>query len=291
MAEHHYVARTYLRNWCLDRNKPRLQAYRKSDLKQFSPRPKDVCSEWDGDLNPNYFDNPSVLGDFRKIFEPKWKPTVERVGAGIINQEDKLVISLAWAHFFLCTPSQRAITKDIYANEARALALNVEIEHKHDFFKRLATKYLQKATWFLYNQDWIILLNETEMPFITSDNPSAFVPESNPPERILPITPSLCLYAKTDMSLAEADHVDLGSPPKGSITFTKISRHDAMKINRYTVISANDLVFSRSVDDVIAALVKEYCDVRPQVEPMRGSLPAENGTLKGATLTIRPRTI
>ncbi|MGC2225083.1 MAG: DUF4238 domain-containing protein [Methylocella sp.] len=288
MAEDHYVAQTYLRNWCLVENKSPLQAYRKSDLKQFPCWPANVCREWDGDLNPTYFDNPAVLGDFRKIFEPKWKSTVEGVSAGNIDPEDKRVLSMAWAHFSLCPPAQRERAKTIYTKEARALALNIEIEREHDFFKRFATMRLTEATWIFYNQEWIILLNETETPFLTSDNPSAIVPESKPQERILPISPSLCLYAKIVKPFADTDHFDLGSPPKGS-TFRRISRPRAMEINRFTIINANDLVFSQSVDVGIAALVKKYRDVRPRVEPTRAAPPADGGALIGATLTIGPR--
>ena len=303
MAKDHYVAQTYLKHWCDPKNKPPLQVYRKSDLKHFPCRPRDVCHEWDGDLIPEYLTDPGRLGKFRKIFEPRWKPTVERLCAGNIDPKDKLALSMAWAHFFLFPPAQREIAKGIHANEVRAMArslfeghrldpatLNIEIEREADFFKRFGTKHLASATWAFYNQDWIILLNETETPFITSDNPAAFVPNSKPPERILPISPSLCLYAKIDLSIAETDHFDWGSPPNGSITFRNISRPSAMKINRFTAINANDLVFAQSVDVGIAALVKKYRDVRPRVEPMRVALPADDGALKGAALTIGPRT-
>jgi hypothetical protein len=300
MAKDHFVSQTYLRQWCDPEKKPPLQVYRKSGWEPFRCSPKDVCWEWDGDLVPGYLTDPALLGEFREIFEPKWKPTIERVRAGIISHEDKHILSMAWAHFSLCTPAWRAITKDIYANEARALAptlldghrldpatLNIEIEREHDFFKRFATKHLLKATWVFYNQNWIILLNDSETPFITSDNPSAFVPESKPPERLLPISPSLCLYTKIDMSFAETDHFNFGLPPKGSITFRKVSKRGAMKINRFTVINARDLVFSQSKDVGIEALVKKWRDCKPQVESV--SYPADDGALKGATLTIRPR--
>jgi Protein of unknown function (DUF4238) len=300
MAKDHFVAQTYLKHWCGLNKKPPLRVYRKSDLKRFGCSPRDVCHEWDGDLISGYFDDPTLLGQFRKIFEPKWKPTVERIGAGIINQEDKLVLSLTWAHFLLCTPAQRELAKAIYANEARVMAprlleghrldlatLNIEIEREADFFKRFATKHLSLATWAFYNQDWIILHNDTETPFITSDNPSSFVPESKPPERLLPISPSLCLYANIDMRFVDTDHFDFGLPPKGSILFLNIPRRDAMKINRFTVLNANDLVFSRSEDVGIEALVKKYRDFKPQFQP--ASFSADDGALKGATLTIGPR--
>jgi len=122
MAKDHYVAQTYLKHWCDPKNKPPLQVYRKSDLKHFPCRPRDVCHEWDGDLIPEYLTDPGRLGKFRKIFEPRWKPTVERLCAGNIDPKDKLVLSMAWAHFFLFPPAQREIAKGIHANEVREMA-------------------------------------------------------------------------------------------------------------------------------------------------------------------------
>jgi len=75
--------------------------------------------------------------------------------------------------------------------------------------------------------------------------------------------------------------------PKGSILFLNIPKRDAMKINRFTVLNANDLVFSRSEDVGIEALVKKYRDFKPQFQPV--SFSADDGALKGATLTIGPR--
>ena len=51
-----------------------------------------------------------------------------------------------------------------------------------------------------------------------------------------------------------------------------------MTINRFTVLNANDLVFSRSEDVGIEALVKECRDYRPKVEPV--SFSAADGALK-----------
>src|SRR5712691_690687 len=47
MALDHYVARTYLKRWCDRIKNERMQAYRKSDLKQFACWPADVCTESD----------------------------------------------------------------------------------------------------------------------------------------------------------------------------------------------------------------------------------------------------
>jgi hypothetical protein len=70
MANDHFVARTYLKRWC-DRDKAQpIQAYRKETGTTFPCWPEAVCAEADGDLNPQYFQEPAVLGQFRSIFEP-----------------------------------------------------------------------------------------------------------------------------------------------------------------------------------------------------------------------------
>jgi hypothetical protein len=303
MAKDHYVAQTYLKHWYDPKNKPPLQVYRKSDLKHFPCRPRDVCHEWDGDLITEYLTDPARLGKFRKIFEPRWKPTVERLSAGKIDPKDKLVLSIAWAHFFLCPPAQRQIAKGIHANEVRAMArslfeghrldpatLNIEFEREADFFKGFGTRHLASATWAFYNQVWIILLNETATPFITSDNPAAFVPNSNRQKGFYRFRRHfVCTRRSICRSLRQIILIGDHRPRDQSLSGI-LRGPGAMKINRFTVINANDLVFAQSVDVGIAALVKKYRDVRPRVESMRVALPADDGALKGATLTIGPRT-
>jgi hypothetical protein len=66
MAQDHYIAQTYLKHWA--GHEGRLHAYRKSRPHEFQCWPYDVCREWNGDLNPYFKKNPSLLGDFQKIF-------------------------------------------------------------------------------------------------------------------------------------------------------------------------------------------------------------------------------
>jgi hypothetical protein len=71
MAKDHFVAQTYLRHFGDPSRKGMLHAYRKSDGKYFPCNTKDVCHEWDGDLNPLLVQS-NMLGQFRKLFEPRW---------------------------------------------------------------------------------------------------------------------------------------------------------------------------------------------------------------------------
>lgn len=168
--------------------------------------------------------------------------------------------------------------------------LNIEFEREADFFKRFGTRHLASATWAFYNQVWIILLNETATPFITSDNPAAFVSNSNRQKGFYRFRRHfVCTRRSICRSLRQIILIGDHRPRDQSLSGI-LRGPGAMKINRFTVINANDLVFAQSVDVGIAALVKKYRDVRPRVESMRVALPADDGALKGATLTIGPRT-
>ena len=96
MANDHFVARIYLKRWC-DRAKGQpIQAYRKQTGAVFPCWPEAVCAESDGDLNPKYFQDPAVLGQFRAIFEPRWDAALEAVEKHKPTIDDKFVIAGYW---------------------------------------------------------------------------------------------------------------------------------------------------------------------------------------------------
>ena len=81
MRKDHYIAQTYLKHFGDLRIDGMLHAYRKPDGSKFQCWPKDVCHEWDGDLNP-ILTQPELLGDFRRMFEPYWSLSLENILSG-----------------------------------------------------------------------------------------------------------------------------------------------------------------------------------------------------------------
>jgi hypothetical protein len=70
MAEDHYVARAYLKHFCDPNLRGMLHGYRKPSGDTFPCWPKDVCREWDGDINPT-LKEPGLLGEsFHHIGQP-----------------------------------------------------------------------------------------------------------------------------------------------------------------------------------------------------------------------------
>jgi hypothetical protein len=121
MPNDHFVARTYLKRWC-DRDKnQRMQAYRKPNGTSFPCWPEDVCAEAGGDLNPAYFKDPAVLGQFRAIFEPRWDAAIGAVEKRKLTVDDKFVIAGYWANLLATTPAWRKIGQKLYEQEIASI--------------------------------------------------------------------------------------------------------------------------------------------------------------------------
>src|ERR1700674_3055696 len=117
MAKDHFLAQTYLKNFEDPAEGGMLHAYRKPDEKYFPCWPKDVCHEWDGDLNPVIQHEPKLLGSFRKIFKPHWNAAIQNMIAGAVTPTDKLVVAAYMANMMVCTPAWRRVMQSAWARE------------------------------------------------------------------------------------------------------------------------------------------------------------------------------
>jgi hypothetical protein len=93
MSQDHYVAQTYLRNWCDPEYSNHIHAIRKSDLKRFPAHPYTVCREKDGDKIVGWLDDETALGKFRAMSEPGWDQAVKVAGESRLTDEQKLNIA------------------------------------------------------------------------------------------------------------------------------------------------------------------------------------------------------
>jgi hypothetical protein len=279
MSQDHYVAQTYLEKWCDPANRDHLHVYRKSDLRYFPARPYDVCREKDGDKIPGYLADASALGKFRARFEPTWNKAIEAATQRTITAEEKFFISGYWANLTATTPTTQALGVHLYKREVESLAAalrkdlppppesiahaGLEAHIDPVFVKAVATQSLLSAGWQFYNQSWAIFSNDTEHPFITSDNPSALIPAPHgmPSLRCLPPNPRLCIVAEMKTHALVPDTADLShltQPPIGVIRYGPADNDQARKINRAIAVTALDLVFSSKADAGIARLVEKY---------------------------------
>ena len=282
MSNDHFVAQTYLKLFVDASHRNMLHAYRKSDGLYFPCRTKDICHEWDGDKTP-MLSNPALLGDFRKIFEPAWRASVETILTKMFSPSDKFNISGYFANLMTCTPAWQRLARSMYNDHAanfrfssRGSILNtemtqnslrrlltclksgaLELDHDPDFIKATIAKNLLDFAWASYNEDWTIITNETEYPFITSDNPVALYQPNDIRQavtRYLSITPKLGLsitYRRKRYSPFKP-----GLPPEGVIRWAHATSQGAKYVNRLIVQCAEDLVFSSRKSVGVEALTR-----------------------------------
>jgi hypothetical protein len=238
-----------------------------------------VCHEWDGDLNP-LLASPELLGDYRKLFEPKWRASVAMLLENALSPEDKFAISGYFANLMVCTPAWIRVARSVYDRSAvtflsavkriasqRGDQLKVPVEdiqmleegkltlsHDPNFVKGVVTNQLLQFAWKTYHQSWAIIRNSTEFPFITSDNPVAIDQRDGVLTRHLPITPALCLSVKYDRN--QPPEFDPKLPPRGSVEWIDADAKLAKSINTLTAKCAEDFVFATRASPEIRRLVQ-----------------------------------
>jgi hypothetical protein len=222
MQDDHYVAQTYLKHFAGPSGL--LRAYRKSDRHSFPCRPRDICTEPDGDVIRDFLSEPTYLGEFRSAFEPGWNLAVEAIKSRAPDARHKFHIAGFWAALMVFTPTWRRVAVEGYNqyvfNTVRAHNIlstelgkpdqkiekaigavecgAIKIETEPEYVRAQSAISLLRHTWALYNADWDVFESDTELEFITSDNPASHqdqeITSGRPPFlRFLPITPRLCM--------------------------------------------------------------------------------------------------
>lgn len=314
MSRDHFVAQTYLKHWA-DPTTNKLQAYRKDGGEPFLCGKRDVCFEWDGDANPR-FKNPRLVGEFRKIFEPGWNPAIGAIRNGALSATDKFMLAGLWAQLTTFTPAWQRNALTVYEHSLDSvlpiLAQRVAAKHpeskKHieqaiaegrihstvepDFVKQVLTQQLTVFTIALYEQDWTVIENPTDVRFITSDNPSSVFPDrplNAPVVRFLPLAPDLGIMSviNRDRVTENADFPDLTKPPPGTIMRGQATREKAKELNRVVVMNADRFVFSEKPDVAIRRLTESHRDFGIDIEKIH--FPTPDGCFIGASVAVRKK--
>ena len=313
MARDHFIAQTYLKHW-VNPQSGMLRGHGKQSGKEFPCAPKDVCHAWDWDVNPYFKENARLLGEYRRIFEPQWNPAVAAVRSGQISAEDKFALAGYWALLTTCTPTwHRNAVKvaehqlaDFIPLVARHLAKEkpeygdfieqalaegrIEPNPDGQHIKAILTQQLTRTTLLLYQLDWTIMRNRTLAPFITSDNPSSVLPRrpfSNKLKRFLPLAPDLALFAVIDPTIKRSTALpNLEKTPPGRVRHVRVKRKQVARLNRVTVMNADELVFGVEASRPVRRVVRNHRDFKVAVEHMRSPTP-NGGYITASTVVVR----
>jgi hypothetical protein len=294
MANDHFVARTYLKHFGDASNGDRLYGYRKSNGDEFPCRPRNICREWDGDINESWLARcPDLLGQFRKMFEPLWNGAVESLISGACPPPHRFAVAGYVANLMTSVPAWRRVGVQLYNDHATAYLLfakrmkekhgdpllpvdaitmlergTIKLDHEPDYIKAVVTRQLLEAAWAIYHQDWTLLSNPTPHPFLTSDNPVAIEEAKDfrePSNHFVAITPKLGLQLRNRRSELPPITPKLREP-LGITSRRTIQATEAKQLNRLVARCAEDLVLSSTRCLSLAKLVRNASKFRVETE-------------------------
>jgi hypothetical protein len=150
------------------------------------------------------------------------------------------------------------------------------VEIDKDFPKALVTTQLLKHQWLLHHQAWDVVWNDTDEPYITSDNPSCFDYEYGSPlraARYLPLTPRLALWTLIDQENIPQVSRDI-SPAKTSAGRKATSKF-VRDMNRLAIQSAENIVLASEPKYCVPLCLKKYKDWKVRVNVSR--IPTADG--------------
>ena len=268
----HYVSQVHLRKFYSPVLGDRMYAMRKSDLKSFTPKSKDVCRINDGSTNA-YLQNDRVIEEFLKAIEPKYNAALDMLKTRKINLECIYTIAGFVAYICACSPGGMRINSEPHKRRVENLAYDLDAKGGFSipppalggknltellrsgstkividpkFSQAISIGNILKLTALLGNFKWEVLQNDFDSsPFLTSDFPVA-IEESDDPltlNKIIPLSPNLAIRVVPDRTF-DKHRADF-SFKNFSSRSRKVNRQEVMKINHLIVRCAEEIVFYR----------------------------------------------
>ena len=313
MALDHYVSQVHLKRFYSPALDGLMHAIRKSDLKQFTPNSKAVCRIDEGNTN-DYLTEPRAIEAFLKTLEGKYNAAVSALEVGKPDQESIYVVAGFVGYVLTCSPAAMRINsaplKGVLEMTAKLVEKNglipsppaafggdglAELLESGKVKFKVDPKYpqaigianiLQRVATF-GNFHWDVLINEhNDCPFFTSDFPVGNEPTADLRvlNRIVPLSPTIAVRIQPDInlsrSLANFDFRNFSSHRR------KVTRREAIEINRLLVRSAEDTVFFRDDQPWVAGFVEKNRHFRVETENIQ--IPQSQGTLQWSRQAIMP---
>ena len=292
---HHYVPIAYLNSFCDDEGM--VFVYRKDDpTKPFRQKPDSTG------FHKYYYSQPmpegginhDALENFFSEIEATWPPIVERlqrqekVDAGMIDDISQF-ICLQFAR----VPANRDFAENIHAETLKTVMW--ELDKRGEFplppkgyedildhvqvsidphQSILAMPNMIGAVVEILDEIGLdVIHNETEIPFLTSDNPVIWFDPSVPEEEMQPYNlqpggPVMLLFPIAPNLMVFGGSFLLEKFARDGIEHVECrSREFVNKCNRYICRFAYETVFARERGQ--DALIEEHADVSPVLEPTR----------------------
>jgi hypothetical protein len=296
MALDHYVSQVHLKNFYSPALNGMMYAIRKSDLKRFQTRSKNVCRIEEGSTNA-YLMEDRAIEEFLKSVEPCYNASLKKLRQNKIDQECISCIAGFAAYIVTCTPTAMRIASGAMkaALDSAATALHAEglIPKSPEALGEITVdpKYPQavgisnvlRYVSVFGNSPWEILRNEDEdSPYFTSDYPAAIETFDVNINRIVPLAPDLAIRIMPDIRLSGTKRDDL-SFAQFRAAQRRLNRAEVRELNGLIVRSAEDLVFYRDDREWVEGFVAK--NQRYRIEPVTQQL--SNGLVAAQRVRAR----
>jgi hypothetical protein len=231
VRDDHYVSKTYLGHFA-GTNGYLVPYYKNAQIVIGKPkRPKSICFETEGDTN-KYFRNPRLLDELLPVFENPWKNNIVRLENGFIDANTKFELAGYIAFLRSCSPTSKRciqgtvtglvkgpsnlIDKADFLSDDKKLSLlnefqKIEKENNKDreFAHAMGIRALIGVLYQYYCSHWLVLINKTDIPFITSDNPAILYYQDSQQQAGLIYVP-----LKPYLALLITPNLDIDSPKR-----------------------------------------------------------------------------
>lgn len=271
----HFVSQTYLRNFCLKDDCAQIYSKRRGWSKLIHIGT--ICTEVGGDIC-NYYENKFAIRDILEKCEPLWNTFIKSIEErntieiNAIWRKVEGITFLEWITLYFSylrclspTTIQQSKKMDSHilnhyvlrstpglSDEEYELIKSKKITvnaRNKEYHKAQSMKLLTEVAMEFYNKKWEILVNTSDLKFITSDTP--FIPLMG--SLYFPLTPHYAL---------------LIHPTEGkSMAYKKITQAEVKKFNKELVKYAVDLVISSDeVCKKLERLVNNCNNYQPGVD-------------------------
>ena len=268
VKKQHFVPRCYLKNFCID--KTNIHVLDKKELKEFKSNIINIANQsyfYDlqndkTQLFENFFCE--IENDFNKILIPMFE-RLEKLNTSFyeFSEEEKDYLSTYFCLQWVRTPHIRGIASSFFKSilEKISKMLNLKnnkiIVHEdktmplHSLF--ILKMIERRIDEYIKNQSWFLIINKTQRPFYTSDNPAILDSEfcqkdgrgkgflSNGMNFYLPLSSKYCLFIVENKLLDNCSRSNI----KNNVIYTNNEEH-IIYVNELQIFNATRQIYASS---------------------------------------------